>query len=707
MYIALTHCIGLLNLLTDEVSEGVWKEIEYFINIHRDFDDAVRSNHLAEAANTASKDDNLEHENDSSVEIGRHAMSAPRLAGGENVLQESNAANFNNPDTTVDGDSSDADENWVAAKPAAKNVIGRRKKDTNTVKKAANMSRIATKNQQATPPKCISIASSESVTERKVPRAEVALSSTRCTSTSRRSSIESYQLSEQLADSTILHDAEASFHPQRRAEHQRRLRRRVVSSSEGSSSGVDIDQQEDEVLASLAKLSVESVPKESHLADALQLCDQSIPHDFATFIDTHRIASTSATAKSGKKHGAQISQGSNRFEKLGEATYSEVFGVYSTSSSSTLKGPEAVMKVIPLALMPSDKPSRRSTNSDASQDNCELMCVTEMQEIVKEIELTRLMNGVHDGFVNLRGAHIVQGVYPDVLLECWDTYDKTKGSDNTRPDCLPQDQYYAILFLDNAGTDLESYRFGKACGWRQAVDVLWQIADALSAAEEKADFEHRDLHEGQVLVSTAALGELQTTIIDFGLSRARVPGREDPIWSAIPDDVFDGQGEQWDVYRAMRSHIEALGGEWDQFYPTTNIMWLHYLTRRLLYATSSLTKPRSKVLSRVMSRRDPTRSPIRRRVTRNGATTTLMTPSINSGLDSSAELEAWEKLKQFEEGLKAGLTHQTDDVQKRGARALKSGILAKMRDQKPRTGGNRKQGIHSVGDALLWFVAHE
>lgn len=56
-------------------------------------------------------------------------------------------------------------------------------------------------------------------------------------------------------------------------------------------------------------------------------------------------------------------------------------------------------------------------------------------------------------------------------------------------DFLPQDQYFAILFLDNAGTDLESYRFDKACGWRQAVDVLWQIADALSAAEEQAEFE--------------------------------------------------------------------------------------------------------------------------------------------------------------------------------------------------------------------------
>ncbi|KAJ9116951.1 hypothetical protein QFC22_004609 [Naganishia vaughanmartiniae] len=675
------------------------------INIHRDFEDAVRSNQLDEEANREAKDDHGEQEDDASVELGRHAMIAPKSTAGRNVLQETNVINFVDPDTTADSDSSEADEDWVAKKSAAKKSIGTRKKDASkTMKKTAKTLRTTSKDQHSTPPKPISVTSSDSVTERDASDVEFTPSPIRSTASTVRSSVKSDQLSENSAHSTIPQDADSSFRPPRREEGQKRLRRRVMSSFERSSVGGDLDREEDEVLASLAKLSVDTVSKDSHLADALRVCDQRTPHDFATFIENHRTAHK-AVAKGGKKIGPQISPWRNRFKKLGEASYSEVFGVYSTAPSSLDKTLEAVMKVVPLTSKPSDKPSRRSTSSSScSADDDESMCLTEMQDIVKEIELTRLMNGVHDGFVNLRGAHIVQGVYPDVLLECWDTYDQAKGSDNTRPDCLPRDQYYAILFLDNAGTDLESYQFDKACGWRQAVDVLWQLADALSAAEEKAEFEHRDLHEGQVLVSASASGELQTTIIDFGLSRARISERQDPIWSVIPEDVFDGQGEQWDVYRAMRTHIEAVGGDWVQFHPTTNLMWLHYLTRRLLHATPSLVKPRSKVLSRVMSRRDPTRSPIRRRTTRNGSTT-HMTPSTHGTLDSGAELDAWQKLKKLEDGLKAGLTRQTDGAHKRGTRAMSN--LGKARDQKLRTGDCREQGINSVGDALLWFVANE
>jgi hypothetical protein len=83
-----------------------------------------------------------------------------------------------------------------------------------------------------------------------------------------------------------------------------------------------------------------------------------------------------------------------------------------------------------------------------------------------------------------------------------------------------------------------------------------------------------------------------------------------------------------------------------------------------------------------------------------------MTPSTNGALDSGAELEAWQKMKKFEEGLKAGLMRMSDDVRKRATRASRNAKLGKVRDQ-PRTGGNREQEITSIGDALLWFVAND
>lgn len=59
----------------------------------------------------------------------------------------------------------------------------------------------------------------------------------------------------------------------------------------------------------------------------------------------------------------------------------------------------------------------------------------------------------------------------------------------TTSDRLPENQYYMLLFLENGGTDLESYKFDKATGWREAIDVLWQVADALHSAEQEAEFE--------------------------------------------------------------------------------------------------------------------------------------------------------------------------------------------------------------------------
>jgi serine/threonine-protein kinase haspin len=228
------------------------------------------------------------------------------------------------------------------------------------------------------------------------------------------------------------------------------------------------------------------------------------------------------------------------------------------------------------------------------------------------------------------------------------------------------------------------------------------------------------------LLSDTETGELRTTIIDFGLSRAKSIGQEEPIWSRIPDDVFDGQGEQWDVYRAMKAHIEHAGNAWDGFYPVTNLMvsssrpvmrpenrqlskrilqWLHYLTKRLLYATPTLVKPRSKALNRIISRRDPSRSPIRRRTTRNTASA-LATPMTTVNTDHGAELEAWEKLRRFEIACKVGLAEWADGKLDAKVELSKKAQQGKA---KSRLGGitRSEEGVVSVGDATLWFVAND
>jgi serine/threonine-protein kinase haspin len=111
------------------------------------------------------------------------------------------------------------------------------------------------------------------------------------------------------------------------------------------------------------------------------------------------------------------------------------------------------------------------------------------------------------------------------------------------------------------------------------------------------------LHEGQVLVTTTPTDYIgpvtnyldptetavRSTVIDFGLSRLTVNGA--PVATPLPDECYEGVGAQWDVYRAMQTLIGPSPDAWDSFVPSTNVLWLLYLVRRLLHATPTLRKP--------------------------------------------------------------------------------------------------------------------
>lgn len=132
--------------------------------------------------------------------------------------------------------------------------------------------------------------------------------------------------------------------------------------------------------------------------------------------------------------------------------------------------------------------------------------------------------------------------------------------------------------------------------------------------------QHRDLHEGQVLLrpvveavttedpsdaSHPSFIGLKATLVDFGLSRVDHPRWTDrPYYTPIPEDVFSGEGDQWDVYRSIRDLVkDESGGDWAGHLPRTNLMWLRHLVRVLLYSTGSLKKPRIKPATKGTARR--------------------------------------------------------------------------------------------------------
>jgi hypothetical protein len=54
---------------------------------------------------------------------------------------------------------------------------------------------------------------------------------------------------------------------------------------------------------------------------------------------------------------------------------------------------------------------------------------------------------------------------------------------------LPETQLYALIVLENAGVDLESFEFDKTTGWKQAWGAVMQVVKTLAEGELKARFE--------------------------------------------------------------------------------------------------------------------------------------------------------------------------------------------------------------------------
>jgi serine/threonine-protein kinase haspin len=129
---------------------------------------------------------------------------------------------------------------------------------------------------------------------------------------------------------------------------------------------------------------------------------------------------------------------------------------------------------------------------------------------------------------------ICKGPYPDDLLEAWDRWEDEKGTYNERPSEHSENQLYAVLVLRNGGTDLEHYKLRK---WSSARSLLLQLTLSLAAAESSLQFEHRDLHWGNILCMD--LKEKKGAIKKFAVSRGVSTGdgnnskRSKPMWVQV------------------------------------------------------------------------------------------------------------------------------------------------------------------------------
>lgn len=234
------------------------------------------------------------------------------------------------------------------------------------------------------------------------------------------------------------------------------------------------------------------------------------------------------------------------------------------------------------------------------------------------------------GFVQFRSAHVLEGELPGFLVDMSNEWDKDHPKDKTPPDHRGS-QLWLLIEMSDAGTDLATllkeafpdgtYLNKKGKGARltgyQAWDIFWSVAEALAHGEVNAEFEHRDLHPGNICIkrkpvrrrsdsdqgnSTLATRytDLEVILIDYTLSRVTLENGE-KIYNSMDDDaLFEGKGRslvdrhQYNTYRHMRDVVEfhpdpraevEIDNPWSLHFPKTNLLWLQHILFVLLKET--------------------------------------------------------------------------------------------------------------------------
>lgn len=148
-----------------------------------------------------------------------------------------------------------------------------------------------------------------------------------------------------------------------------------------------------------------------------------------------------------------------------------------------------------------------------------------------------------------------------------------------------------------------------------------QTALSLAVAESKFEFEHRDLHWGNILILPTTEKTLtfslngktikipshgvKATIIDYTLSR--ILYKDCCLYQDLSADpeLFEAAGDyQYDIYRLMKSRTK---GQWETFAPYTNVLWLHYVIDKMIdgvrYSAKKTIKHRN-IIDDMMKLRD-------------------------------------------------------------------------------------------------------
>ncbi|KQK15002.1 serine/threonine-protein kinase haspin homolog [Brachypodium distachyon] len=322
----------------------------------------------------------------------------------------------------------------------------------------------------------------------------------------------------------------------------------------------ELDIKEEPVRTSIPSSNSEAL---TAFAQLLMVCKQSAPATFAEVFSTYC------------KLGSIV--------KLGEGTYGEAY-----------RAGNSVCKVVPID-------GELVVNGETQKKS---------EEILEEVLLCLTLNNLREdgadnekenscnGFIETKDFWVCQGRYDPSLVSAWENWDDKHRSENDHPKEFSNDQCYIIFVQADGGRDLEKFAL---LDYNEARSLLLQITTSLAVAESACEFEHRDLHWGNILLVRDEMPDknhtmnitlqgkrmcartfgLTVCIIDFTLSRINT-GDAILFFDLSKDPVlFEGRkgDKQAETYRKMKRITNEY---WEGSFPQTNVVWLVYLVDILL-----------------------------------------------------------------------------------------------------------------------------
>ncbi|EPS40988.1 hypothetical protein H072_5118 [Dactylellina haptotyla CBS 200.50] len=315
----------------------------------------------------------------------------------------------------------------------------------------------------------------------------------------------------------------------------------------------------------------------------LTLAPESEVFNLLPFCDEKRIMTYTEYLKS-------ISPDFSRIKKIGESSFAEVY-IHKTDD-----GRSVVLKLVPLA----------------EENN--------VKEVIQELKITRTLSPLPN-FINYLGCQVVAGDVPEGFEEAWRIWAETKDEEYQEGiSKFGEADYYAIIALEDGGCSLE-HTVWKT--WDVPLEIFRQTVVAFAEAERQREFEHRDLHNGNLLVrdlkkerednakeesgvgrelEVGSFEDVAVTVIDYTLSRAQIPEEFGGgiAYMELEEGMFEVEGlYQFDIYRSVREEVVMLKArsngtkgrrcsgrvnkpEWSTYCPRSNVMWLHYLIKILI-----------------------------------------------------------------------------------------------------------------------------